>query len=113
MKKRILFTLFLGLLSISTLQARAGSGDWSTWDYLSNQVSVSYNQVQRDTWTWKFRNESATTTVTYMSFKYWDKDGEHRDVFPGRLRPGEVFGGWSACTARSRPTIVITAIDRK
>ena len=113
MKKRILFTLFLGMLSISTLQVRAGSGDWSTWDYLSNQVSVSYNQVQRDTWTWKFRNESADTTITYMSFKYRDKDGEHTDVFPGRLRPGEAFGGWSAFTASSRPTIVITAIERK
>jgi hypothetical protein len=112
MKKRILLTLFLGMLSISTLEARAWSGDWSTWDYLSNQVSVSYNQVQRDTWTWKFRNEGVTT-IKYMSFKYWDKDGEHRDVLPGSLRPGEVFGGWAAFTASSRPTIVITEIERK
>ena len=111
MKKHILFTIFLGMLSVPTLQARVG--DWSTWDNLSNEVSVSYNQVQRDTWTWKFRNESAVSTITYMTFKYWDKDGEHRDVFPGRLRPGEVFGGWSAFTASSRPTIAITAIERK
>lgn len=113
MKNKILLTFLFAMLSISTLQAGAWSGDWSSWEYVSNQVSVSYSQVQRDTWTWKFRNESATTTITYLSFKYWDKDGEHSDVLPGSLRPGEAFGGWAAFTASSRPTIVIKEIERK
>jgi hypothetical protein len=104
----------IGMGFVRSAEAKTdNTGDWSSWQYLTDLVSVSYNQVEHDVWTWKFRNESNSTTITYMSFKYWDEDGEHSDVLPVRLEPGEVFGGWAAFTASSRPTIAITEIERE
>lgn len=85
---------------------------WSPWYGIGNDVSVSVCQVSSDTWTWKFRNDGSTT-ITYMTFGYTDKDGDHPDILPGSLRPGAVIGGWAAFTASSRPTrIWIKEIQR-
>jgi hypothetical protein len=88
-------------------------GEWSDWEYLTDEVSVSFLQVQGDTWTWRFRNDSDVTTITYLSFKYTDSEGEHGDVLPGSLSPRSVFGGWAAFTASSEPTITLKEVDRR
>ena len=104
----VVILLLVGLAA-ATPTARA---DWSTWQDVGNGVWVSYTQVNRDTWTWKFKNVG-TTTITYMRFTYEDKDGEHPDILPGSLRPNAVIGGWAAFTASSRPTINIVEINRR
>ena len=45
----------------------AQAGEWSYFSYLGNSVSVSFNQVDATTYTWKFRND-ASSRITYMEF---------------------------------------------
>lgn len=89
------------------------ASNFGPYSYLSNEVSVSYAQISRDTWTWKFLNNSNTTTVTSMTFQYTDTKGQHQGVLPGSLKPRASSGGVSAFTASSRPTITIKAIKRE
>ena len=103
-------SLGLGLLA-TTVQA--DEGRWSSWrGFDSELVSVSFSQVERDTWTWKFRNDGGQT-ITYMKFQYTDKDGSHSDVLPVDLKPHAVHGGWASFTASSNPTIRILELKRK
>ncbi|RYX80984.1 hypothetical protein EON83_26270 [bacterium] len=97
-----------GAMSIQVAHA----SDFGPYAYISHDVSASYAQLTRDTWTWKFLNNSTQTTITYMTFKYTDKDGEHTKVFSGKLEPGASFGGGSAFSANSRPKITIKRIKR-
>ncbi len=90
----------------------AGASNFGPYSYVSHDVSVCYAQAKRDTWTWKFLNSSSDTTITYMTFKYTDKDGQHDAVLPGKLKPGTSIGGWAVFTASSRPTITIKQIKR-
>ena len=108
-----LLPAFATILSIG-LCSRTAHADtqWSGFQSVGSGVSVSFAQVNRDTWTWKFRNDE-DTTITYMDFKYTDSKGDHKDTLPGSLGPHKVFGGWAAFTASSRPTIEISKIKRK
>jgi hypothetical protein len=101
-------------LSIMSMPRNVRADDsWSTWQSFEHaRVSVSFNQVNKETWTWKFRNDGADT-ITFMEFEYTDKTGTHHDVLPGSLKPGHVFGGWAAFTASSNPSIHITKVTRK
>ena len=85
---------------------------WSSWSSIGEDVSLSYMQLTKWTWTWKFRNDGPTS-VTFMTFTYSDANGEHPDVLPGSLQPGAVYGGWGAYAASSPPIIVIREIRRK
>jgi hypothetical protein len=86
---------------------------WSRWEPFANgaDVSVSVSRVNKDTWTWRFRNDGPRT-ITFMTFEYSDKDGTHKDVLPGNLAPHAVFGGWSAFTASSSPHVHLTKVKR-
>jgi len=90
----------------------ARATDWSQWFNIGNNVWVSYAQVDSSTWTWKFQNID-DRTITFMRFKYTDRDGVHEDVLPGNLKRNEAIGGWAAFTASSRPAIEILQIQRK
>ncbi len=107
--------LVVAVLSLMfTLGRRPAEGDpnWSPWQRFNGgaPVSVSFTQVNRDTWTWKFRNDGARPIVL-LKFQYTDRDGTHADILPGDLQPGQVFGGWAAFTASSSPTIRLTQIN--
>ena len=95
-----------GLLSLS-----ACASDWSAWSSIGDDVSLSYAQLTKETWTWKFRNDGSIA-ITFMTFTYTDANGEHPGVLPGSLKPGVVYGGWGAYAASSPPTIVIKEITR-
>ncbi len=86
--------------------------EWSGWEALGQGVAVSYCEVDKKTWTWRFRNDG-TTTITNMTFSYRDKDGTHPDLIPGSLKPREVFGGWASFTSSSKPTITLKTVTRK
>lgn len=110
MKKIILCLLLFGLTTTVW-------GGWGPWSDLGSFVSVSYSQVNGNTWTWKFRNDGSST-ITYMEFKYTDSLGVHQgglNVLPFDLKPGQAFGGWTAfaSTGSSRPSVAITKIQRK
>jgi len=88
---------------------------WTPWYSLSggyDHVSVSVCRIDRETWTWKFRNDDSRT-ITDLEFEYTDASGTHSDVLPGSLKPYGVFGGWAAFTANSRPLIVIKKVTRE
>jgi hypothetical protein len=105
----VLVGLFLNILPL-TVPLRAQDGNWSTWQSCGDNVSVSFDQVNSSTWTWKFRNDG-TQTITYMDFNYTDNAGQHYDVMPGSLQPGQVIGGWAAFTAASVPTIQLKTVQ--
>lgn len=113
--KFVKYALATALFVLPTAVAPPSSAEenWSTWrSFVGENVSVSFSQVNRETWTWKFRNDGGTA-ITYMAFQYADKDGSHNDVLPFTLQPGQAFGGWAAFTASSNPTIRIVKITRK
>jgi hypothetical protein len=98
--------------------------EWGYWVYVSNGVSVRFKIVQRNyengnpLWTWQFKNDLGSK-ITYLKFEYTEYKGysaeKHTDYFPGSLRGGETFGGWSAFTATStiQPSIRIVEIERE
>ena len=103
--------LALALGSVAT-ETKADTGEWSRWRSFDRaHVSVSFLQVNRNTFTWKFRNDGAST-ITYMKFEYEDNDGTHVDFLPGSLRPNAAIGGWAAFTAVSMPTIRLVEVTR-
>ena len=106
MRNLIIAITFCGLLS-----SCASPTDWREWSSIGDDVSLSYSQLTKQTWTWRFRNDGSTA-ITFMTFTYTDVDGEHPDVLHGSLAPGKVYGGWGAYAARSRPIIVIKEIRR-
>ena len=112
--KAIVFSVGLALtIGASAPSALADEGQWSSWrSFDSEEVSVSFNQVKRDTWTWKFRNDG-NRTITYMKFQYTDKDGTHSDLLPANLKPKAVHGGWTSFTASSNPSIRILEMKRQ
>jgi hypothetical protein len=101
-------------LPILLVSALAFAGNWSMWQSFSNNagVSVSFSDVDSETYTWRFRNDGERT-ITFLSFEYTDKDGTHSDVLPGDLAPHAIFGGWAAFTASSRPTIRLLKVTRQ
>lgn len=104
---------FVLALGGSAPSAQADDGHWSSWrSFDSEEVSVSFNQVKRDTWTWKFRNDG-NRTITYMKFQYTDKDGTHSDLLPIDLKPRAAHGGWTSFTASSNPSIRILELKRQ
>jgi hypothetical protein len=105
------FYCFLVLLaSLVCIQSANADIQWSVWQSLGNNVSVSFGQVPgTTTWTWRFQN-NGTAAITYMDFYVTDTTGRNIDVFPGTLAPGQIFGGWAAFTAVSPPTISIQTI---
>ena len=107
MRYVIIAITLCGLLSLS-----ACASHWSSWSSIGEDVSVSYTQLSRGTWTWKFRNDGSTS-ITFMTFTYADASGEHPGVLPGSLQPGIVYGGWGAYSASSPPIISIKEIKRK
>jgi len=117
MKKKLISCILA--LAILAAAGSAYATNWSMFYVLNNNVSVSFAPVDGTTYTWKFRNDGYNT-ITYMEFTYTYMDANtyqyktEKDVLPGTLRPGEVFGGWSAFTAvsRSQPVITITKINR-
>ena len=118
MKSRMI-QLTLVAIAMVGLALAAFADDWTSFTYLGDGVSVSFARVTSDTYTWKFRND-LSSRITYMKFRYSYVDANsgilqiERDVLPGTLRSGEVFGGWSAFTSNSRvpPTISILEIER-
>jgi hypothetical protein len=76
--------------ALSSLSARAS--EWSAWSSIGDDVSLSYTQLTKETWTWRFRNDGSTA-ITFMTFTYTDADGEHPGVLPGSLEPGMVDPG--------------------
>lgn len=112
MLKRAPFLLSFVLVA-SQYDVTAYASDFGPYSSLSHEVSVSYAKTKRNQWTWKFLNNSDTTTITYMAFRYVDKSGSHDDFLPGKLAPGTAFGGWGAYSASSRPTITIKKIKRE
>jgi len=117
MKRRLISCMFV--VAILAAAASAYATNWSPFYSVTNNVSASFAPVDATTYTWKFRNDGLTT-ITYMEFTYSYVDANTglyktgKDVLPGTLRSGEVFGGWSAFTAvsRSQPLITITKINR-
>src|SRR5689334_21354338 len=105
-KKFAISMVAVMVLSLMSTSAKADA-HWSQWEYIGNGVSVSFTQVTRDTWTWKFRNDEGAT-IRYMEFNYIDSQGTHPDILPVDVKPGAAFGGWAAFTSSTRPTIVIT-----
>ncbi len=97
----------------------ARASEWSYFSMLGNSVSVSYLSVDSTTYTWKFRNDGYNR-IKYLKFQVSYIDATtgrfvtDSDVFPGSLRAGETFGGWTAFTAntRSQPSIRVLEIDR-
>jgi hypothetical protein len=104
--------LIIALALCGLLSSCASPTDWREWWSIGDDVSVSYAQITKQTWTWRFRNDGSTD-ITYMTFTYIDANGEHSDVLPGSLAPGKVYGGWGAYAASSRPMIVIKEIRRE
>ncbi len=110
----------VAIVAVLAAVASAYAADWTIFFPLGNNVSVSFTPVDSTTYTWKFRNDGYNT-ITYMEFRYSYIDvntGQYEtetDVFPGSLKPGEVFGGWTAFSAetRSQPSITITNILRQ
>ena len=98
------WSLIVAILALAGVTTAQAEDKWSSFEDIGQGVSVSYCQVSKTMWTWKFRNDQQTT-ITYLAFTYSDKDGAHRDIFPGSLAGGKAFGGWAAFTASSRPTI--------
>jgi len=97
--------------------------EWGYWAYIGNGVSVRFKIVQRNyengnpLWTWQFKNDLGSK-IKYLKFEYTEYkpySEKHTDVFPGSLRGGETFGGWSAFTATStiQPSIRIVEIERE
>jgi hypothetical protein len=107
MRYVIIAVTLCGLLCLS-----ACASDWSAWSSMGDDVSLSYTQLTKETWTWRFRNDGSTA-ITFMTFTYTDANGEHPDVLPGSLQPGEVYGGWGAYAASSPAIIVIKEIKRQ
>ena len=105
-------TLIILLVFALTIISAKADAVWTAWKDIGEKISVSFTQVNKSTWTWKFRNDGETT-VTYMDFNYTDTKGTHPDVFPGTLAPHKAFGGWAAFTAESKPEIKIKKITRK
>jgi hypothetical protein len=118
-QSRRLLLVVLGAVLFCGWQVPSARADstWSTWQSFGNGVSVSFKQVDRAIWTWKFRNDDEFRTITSMSFNVSDDSGAHGDSLPGILRPGNVFGGWAAFTADAtvpeRIVIRITHIEWK
>ncbi|BCM92470.1 hypothetical protein IAD21_04350 [Abditibacteriota bacterium] len=112
MKKAVFLFAFAFTLVVAACVNAAYASNFGPYSYVSHEVSVSYAQIKGDTWTWRFLNNSDSTTITYMAFKYRDKDGEHANILPGQLKPGAAFGGRAIFTASSRPTIIIKEIKR-
>lgn len=108
----LLVPFFLGTVVLGFSSAQAGESGWSTYERIGYGLSVSYCRVDRETWTWKFRNDE-NTTVNYLRFKYIDSEGEHADTLPVDLEPYQAVGGWTAFTASSRPIIRVTQIKRQ
>jgi len=102
----IIAVILCGLLSLS-----ACASNWSVWSSIGDDVSLSYTRLNKETWTWRFRNDGSTA-ITFMTFTYTDANGEHSNVLPGSLQPGAVYGGWGAYAASSPPNIVIKEIKR-
>jgi hypothetical protein len=107
----------------NSLAANVKVDEWGYWVYLGNGVSVRFKIVQRNyengnpLWTWQFRND-LSSKITYLKFEYTEYkpySEKHTDYFPGSLRGGETFGGWSAFTATStiQPSIRIVEIERE
>jgi hypothetical protein len=84
MRYVIIAVTLCGLLSLS-----ACASDWSAWSSIGDDVSLSYTQLTKETWTWKFRNDGSIA-ITFMTFTYTDANGEHPGVLPGSLKPGVV-----------------------
>ena len=105
--------LMMAVFVVGLLHLRpAVAGDWQPWQSAGNGVSVSFKQVNKDTWTWRFRNDAAST-ITFLEFSY-DDNGPHTDVLPATLASGESFGGWSAFTASSpRINLRLTKVKRE
>jgi hypothetical protein len=105
-------TLIIAATLCGLLSSCASPTDWREWSSIGDDVSLSYSQLTKQTWTWRFRNDGSTA-ITFMTFTYTDVDGEHPDVLHGSLAPGKVYGGWGAYAASSRPMIVIKEIQRE
>ncbi|MGA2248782.1 MAG: hypothetical protein ABSH48_27825 [Verrucomicrobiota bacterium] len=110
--KTTLNYLFALLALFAGVRQAAADVSWGNWQSLGNSVSVRFTQVTgTTTMTWEFRNDGATT-ITYMDYYYTDTTGQHTDVFPGTLKPGQVFGGWAAFTGNGSTSISIKTIQR-
>lgn len=112
-------TLILCLVCVLAAIPGARALDWTYFQSVGNNVSISFATVTHTTYTWKFRNDGRNK-ITFLKFTYtyFDVDsGQSKtdtDYLPGSLKPGEVIGGWAAFTAptRSQPTIRIVEITR-
>lgn len=101
----------ISALAVSLCLTAARAAGYGPYSYISHEVSASYAQTSRNIWTWRFLNNSNTTTITYMAFKYVDKDGEHNAVLSVKLKPGASSD--SGFKASSRPSITIKKIKRE
>lgn len=117
MTKR-LFTSLAMVVGLLAATASIQADDWTSFWSVGNNVSVSFVRVDNSTYAWKFRNDGYRT-ISYMKFtySYFDANsGQFRtdvDFLPGRLRPGDVVGGWAAFSAntRSQPRIQLVEVN--
>ncbi len=97
------------LFLFSALAARADN--WTQWVPFGNSgLSIRWSQVNRDTCTWAFRNDTKRT-LAIMNFNIVDTNAdtgvaEHTtDVLP-TLQPGQALGGWTAFSATANCSAV-------
>lgn len=116
MKPLIKISFVTALASVMALPSlNAQKSNWGPWQGMGNGVSVRFSKVELGSgaWTWSFRNDWPTT-ITRMTFKYVDKDGEHADMLAFPMPPHHTEGGWMDFTVSSHPTsFEITEIKRK
>lgn len=93
------------------LSAAAAQAQWTQWVSFGNSgLSIRWSQVNRDTCTWAFRNDTSRT-LEIMNFNIDDTNAdtgaaEHStDVLP-TLRPGQALGGWTAFSASANCSAV-------
>lgn len=82
--------------------AEAKPKGYGPWYYLGSGVSVAFKDVGPGQ-TWMFRNDGPGK-ITSLEFEYTDREGKHKDCFPGSLRQGSAFGGWAAFLSSGRVT---------
>jgi hypothetical protein len=106
----------LAVAVLFLFSALAARGDnWTQWVPFGNSISIRFLQVNRDTCTWQFRNDT-NRTLTTLNFNIDNTDADtgaqdhSTDLLPYPLKPGQAIGGWAVFSANANcSTVRITA----
>jgi hypothetical protein len=90
---------------------------WGSWTYIATTgVAFGVSRVNNTTLTWRFFN-GGPQKITSMNFTYTYVDADtgqtttSKDILVFPLKPGGIFGGWTAYTANTRGNMSITITD--